>query len=93
VPIGPFIADFACLSGRLIVEVDGDQHGSDDQQAKDADRTAWLRRRGWTVLRFWTGELISEMDRVVDAIRETAGRLQPTGDLPAEFEEEEEFLA
>jgi very-short-patch-repair endonuclease len=30
VVIGPYIADFACLAERLIVEVDGSQHGDDE---------------------------------------------------------------
>src|SRR5579864_6636309 len=62
VPIGPFIADFACKSARLIIESDGEHHGNDHAELRDALRTAWLEARGWRVLRFWTSELASEME-------------------------------
>ena len=39
-PIGPFIADFCCLSARLIIEVDGGQHTA--QTMEDQRRTQWL---------------------------------------------------
>ena len=42
VVIGPYIADFACLAERLIVEVDGSQHGDDEGLRRDDVRTRWL---------------------------------------------------
>jgi very-short-patch-repair endonuclease len=42
VPIGPYIADFACMAARLIIEVDGSQHGVDVGMSRDAKRTQWL---------------------------------------------------
>ena len=51
VPIGPFIADFACKSARLIIETDGESHGYDDQELRDFRRTLWLYQNGWRVLR------------------------------------------
>jgi very-short-patch-repair endonuclease len=30
-PIGPYIADFFCSSAKLVIELDGDQHGLDRQ--------------------------------------------------------------
>jgi len=68
VPIGPFIADFACKSARLIIETDGDRHGFDDQQERDVRRTLWLSQNGWRVLRFWNGELASDMNNVLERI-------------------------
>jgi len=59
VPIGPFIADFACKSRHLIIEVDGDAHGSDHQHIRDSVRTDWLERRGWRVMRFWSHQLLA----------------------------------
>ena len=35
VPIGPYVADFACVAARLIVEIDGRPHGEPEQQAHD----------------------------------------------------------
>ena len=69
-PIGPFIADFSCITARLIVECDGDSHGFDDQQVRDATRTVWLEGHGWQVLRFWEPEL-QDMDNVLERIWNT----------------------
>ena len=67
-PIGPFIADFACTSARLIIETDGESHGFDEQERRDAQRTAWLERNGWRVIRFWSNELASDLDNVMERI-------------------------
>ncbi|GLS77944.1 endonuclease domain-containing protein [Oharaeibacter diazotrophicus] len=66
-PIGPYIADFAWLAGRLVIELDGDHHGHDDG-AKDRVRDAWLESRGFEVLRFWNNELTENLDGVLDTI-------------------------
>jgi very-short-patch-repair endonuclease len=62
--IGPFIADFACVECRLIVEADGGQHGP----ARDDRRTAYLNRLGWQVLRFWNNEILRQTDGVLEVI-------------------------
>ena len=64
VTIGSFIADFACVEARLIVEADGGQHGS----ALDDHRTAALETLGWEVLRFWNTEILQQSDAVREAI-------------------------
>jgi very-short-patch-repair endonuclease len=66
VPIGEFVADFACLSERLIIEVDGGQHDADRE--KDAARTAWLQIRGYRVIRFWNNDVLGNLDGVVQSI-------------------------
>src|SRR5262245_26367551 len=48
VPIGPYIADFCCLKARLIIEVDGNQHGYDENALKDEKRTAYLASQGFS---------------------------------------------
>ncbi|HUU45024.1 MAG TPA: endonuclease domain-containing protein, partial [Acidobacteriota bacterium] len=49
-PIGPFVVDFFCESCRLVVELDGDSHGT--QVEEDSRRTLWLQRQGYRVVRF-----------------------------------------
>ena len=66
VPIGDFIADFACLSARLIVEVDGGQH--DAEREKDAARTDWLNSRDYRVIRFWNNDVLANLEGVVRTI-------------------------
>jgi very-short-patch-repair endonuclease len=46
--LGRFIADFACLEARMIVEVDGATHSTDEEIARDAARSAALAARDWT---------------------------------------------
>jgi very-short-patch-repair endonuclease len=64
-PVGPYFADFACRSARLIVELDGSQH---DGSTTDAVRTAYLKSRGYSVLRFWNGDVLHHRGTVVEII-------------------------
>lgn len=67
-PLGPYIVDFVCLERRLVVEVDGGQHGEPNQIAHDAQRTRWLESEGYRVVRAWTTEVFDNLDGVVEAI-------------------------
>ncbi len=49
-PIGPFFADFACVSRKLVVEIDGGYH--EEIVEADARREAFLRNEGWDIIRF-----------------------------------------
>lgn len=66
VPIGPFIADFACLDPKLVVEIDGSQH--DQQAGYDAARSVFLEAQGFAVLRFYSNETLSRTDAVLEVI-------------------------
>jgi len=66
VPLGPFIADFACFERRLILELDGGQHTL--QRGYDAARTRWLEEHGFRVVRFWNHELFEEGEAVEELI-------------------------
>ncbi len=68
VPIGPYVADFACMAARLVIELDGSQHATEEQRAKDAHRTRWLESEGYRVLRFWNSDLAYNMDGVLETI-------------------------
>ncbi|WP_029030451.1 endonuclease domain-containing protein [Salinarimonas rosea] len=80
VPIGPYVVDFACLKARLVVEVDGAQHGFDAHLAGDGLRDARLAERGFLVLRFWNHQVDLELDSVMDTIfaRLTEPRASPS---------------
>ncbi|MGH6922202.1 MAG: endonuclease domain-containing protein [Propylenella sp.] len=73
VPIGPYIADFVCFSKKLIVEIDGEQHGFDSNQRDDLKRTEWLEGEGFRVIRFWNNEVLKETDAVCNAILDALG--------------------
>ena|ERR1700723_1107488 len=64
-PIGPFVVDFACTKHQLIVEADGGQH---NDNAVDEERTEWLKREGWRVLRFWNNDILNNTDGVIETI-------------------------
>jgi very-short-patch-repair endonuclease len=66
VPIGPYIADFACLKNRLVIELDGSQHV--DRAAYDHARSDFLRSQKFRVLRFWNGQISSERRAVIETI-------------------------
>jgi len=68
VPLGPYFADFVCLKHRMVIELDGDQHGQADAMAYDAARTAFLQQQGYAVLRFWNHQVFREIDSVLDTI-------------------------
>jgi primosomal protein N' (replication factor Y) len=63
-PIPPYVADFACIEARLVVELDGGQHGG----VADAARDAKLAAMGWLVLRYWNSHLADNLDGVVTHI-------------------------
>src|SRR6516165_778234 len=76
VPIGGFIADFACHAARLIVEIDGGQH--DPSSESEASRTRFLEGEGYRVLRFWNNEVLDNPEGVRAAIAENLHPVIPT---------------
>ena len=71
-PMGRYVVDFVCHTAHLIVELDGEAHDFDARQQHDAVRDAWLRSRGYQVLRFTNEEVLSSLEGVLSVIRETA---------------------
>jgi very-short-patch-repair endonuclease len=67
-PLGRFVVDFVCLNRRLIVEVDGVQHGHQGWEERDAARTRWLEERGYRVVRFWNADIRRQLDNVLETI-------------------------
>ncbi|HBA73380.1 MAG TPA: hypothetical protein DER40_15715 [Geobacter sp.] len=83
-PFGDYILDFACLEIRLVIEVDGGQHGQRIEY--DESRTHKLQESGFTVIRFWNNEVFAEIDSVMEKIWMTVQELQahPPPSLPLE---------
>jgi very-short-patch-repair endonuclease len=63
--VGPYIADFACIEARLIVELDGGQHSPE----ADAARTRFLEAAGYRVIRFWNTDMVEQREGVLEIIR------------------------
>ncbi len=64
-PIGPYFPDFVNLANRLIVELDGGQHF---ESKTDKIRDEWLKKEGYTVLRFWDNEVLENIEQVLEKI-------------------------
>jgi very-short-patch-repair endonuclease len=87
-PIGKYIADFVCLDARLVVEVDGGQHG--EQLAYGARRTATLRNEGFRVLRFWNHDVLENIEGVLEVILNALQRdAEPTPSRPSPWQGKE----
>ncbi|MBI4642596.1 MAG: endonuclease domain-containing protein [Deltaproteobacteria bacterium] len=71
-PIGRYIVDFVCLEKRLVLEIDGGQHGMEKEKIKDDERDHWLRTEGYQVLRFWNNDVLTNLEGVMETIRLTA---------------------
>jgi len=78
-PIGPYIADFLCRQHRLVVEVDGSQHAESET---DRRRDEYMREKGYSTLRFWNTDVITNIEPVCETILAAlTGRLH--GDVEA----------
>ncbi len=76
-PLGSYIADFACLQPKLIVELDGSQHAK--QAEYDCRRDAFFKTQGFTVLRFQTDAPFTNLQGVLTVILE---QIQASGSAP-----------
>jgi very-short-patch-repair endonuclease len=63
-PVGPYFADFACRESKLVVEIDGATHSTDEEVAGDARRTAFLEAKGYRVLRFTNEQVFENLEAV-----------------------------
>jgi very-short-patch-repair endonuclease len=70
VPIGPYVADFASIAHRLVVELDGGQHA---ENSYDIRRDAFLASEGWRVLRFWNNDVMRNREGVLESIAQVVG--------------------
>ncbi|WP_372424028.1 endonuclease domain-containing protein [Salinarimonas chemoclinalis] len=68
VPLGRSFVDFCCLKARLVVEVDGATHGTDEEIAYDAARTRFLEGQDFQVVRFTNTDVMTAIDDVLAAI-------------------------
>jgi len=81
--LGRFIADFACLDARIIVEVDGATHSTDEETARDASRSTALAAEGFHILRFTNHDVFGNLNGVLETIRMRPTELRPRIDESA----------
>jgi very-short-patch-repair endonuclease len=64
-PIGPYYADFAERSAKLVIEIDGNQHVGSPY---DRERDEYMRKQGYSVLRVWSHDVLRRRSEVCDTI-------------------------
>jgi adenine-specific DNA-methyltransferase len=68
--LGKYIVDFICLEKKLIIELDGWQHKEENQERYDKERTRFLEKLGFRILRFWNNEINDNLNGVFLKIEE-----------------------
>ena len=86
VPIKNFIADFVCHAAKLVIELDGGQHFSDDAERADALRSAVIEAQGFKVLRFSNHDVMTNRAGVLETIAAAVAERAPTLTLPRKRE-------
>ncbi len=66
-PVGRYVVDFVNLEKKVIIELDGRQHGLGPD---DKIRDEWIRAEGYKVLRFWDNQVWSDLEGVLETIRD-----------------------
>lgn len=75
---GSYILDFAIPSLKIDIECDG-SFWHKEGNSHDRVRNWFLRRRGWTVLRFSDNEIKEDIGKCIDKIKETIGKVGKNG--------------
>jgi very-short-patch-repair endonuclease len=89
-PVLGYVADFACVEVRLLIEIDGIVHDMGDQPARDVERDAILTNKGWKVLRIAATDVlrdVSGMAGSIVALAESIRPLRPCGAPPRSGED------
>lgn len=75
-PIDNYIADFACLPLKLIIEVDGPIHNEEDVAKNDIIRQKRLEDLGFRVIRFTNDEVLTAIQSVYERIEDVVMELE-----------------
>jgi very-short-patch-repair endonuclease len=81
-PIGNYIADFCCSKEKLVIELDGGGHYTDEVKAKDKERDLYFNSRGFRVLRFTNIDICHNLDAVLKVIWDNINPSPPAAVLP-----------
>ena len=60
-----YVVDFVCLEKKLVIEIDGSQHA---ENVLDAQRTAYLKKLGFRVIRFWNNQINQKLTECLETI-------------------------
>jgi very-short-patch-repair endonuclease len=63
--IGKYIVDFYCPEKKLIIELDGWQHKEENQKRYDKERSEYMKKLGFNILRFWNNEVNNNLEGTI----------------------------
>jgi very-short-patch-repair endonuclease len=69
-PFGRFIVDFYCPSCKVVIEIDGASHFTEQGLAYDAERSAFLEALGSQIVRFSNDEVLHHFESVCSKLKE-----------------------
>ena len=93
VPMDNYVADFVCHAAKLVIELDGGQHFSDQGERADARRSAVIEVMGFQVLRFSNHDVMANRAGVLETIAAAVATSAPTLTLPRKRGREQSDLA
>jgi len=67
-PVDDYFVDFICRERKLVVEVDGATHGSEEEIAADAVRKSALKRFGYRIIRVTNADVRDNIDGVLESL-------------------------
>jgi very-short-patch-repair endonuclease len=80
--MGRYIVDFECLERKIVIELDGGQHAELERKEYDRERDNWLKKEGYRILRFWDNEVLTNINGILEVIREHCLEHPPLHPLP-----------
>jgi len=80
-PFHYYTLDFVEHGARLVIELDGGQHGSPKNAARDGARDRFLASQGYLTLRYWNSDIVENLDGVMEAIIRELKQRPPPGTL------------
>ena len=72
-PIGNYIVDFICRDKKIIIEIDGGQHNKPNEIASDLERTEYLNKTGYKVIRFWNNDVDNNLEGIFLSLKKEFG--------------------
>ena len=72
--IGDYIVDFLFRKSKVVVEIDGGYHFTEEQQKDDEIRTNWLEYQGYKVVRFTNEQVLCDTDSVIKELKVSLNR-------------------
>ncbi len=66
--VGPYVVDFCCPKIKLVIEVDGEIHGFDNQRKKDEIRDDYLKKNAFNIIRYQAKDVLNNIESVCEDI-------------------------